>query len=52
VTGGTQSGYFTELLVNDVEESQIPTNTSEPTINEDHAAAKSSRGRTKNFSTQ
>ncbi|RLM85942.1 NAM-like protein [Panicum miliaceum] len=43
-TGGTQSGYFTELLVNDVEESQIPTNTSDPTINEAHAVAKSSQG--------
>ncbi|KAL6838731.1 hypothetical protein ACP4OV_031445 [Aristida adscensionis] len=51
--GGTQSGYVvTDLLVNDVEEYQIPSHTIDPTINEAHATTKSSQGRTKNFSDQ
>ncbi|RLN23807.1 NAM-like protein [Panicum miliaceum] len=51
-TGGTQTGFFTDLMLNEVEESQIPEHTSHPTINEANATAKSSQGRTKNFSTQ
>jgi hypothetical protein len=52
VTGATQSGYFTDLLVNDLEESQVAAPTSDPNINEGPAAAKSSQGRTKNFTTE
>ncbi|KAL6888869.1 hypothetical protein ACP4OV_009895 [Aristida adscensionis] len=50
--GGTQSGYFTDLLVNDVQESQIPSYTNAQTNIDTNATAKSSQGRSKNFSNQ
>ncbi|PVH33385.1 hypothetical protein PAHAL_9G640600 [Panicum hallii] len=45
----TDTGYFTDLLVNDVEESQHPTPPTGPTIHHAPASAKSSQGRSKNF---
>ncbi|KAG2598248.1 hypothetical protein PVAP13_5KG475800 [Panicum virgatum] len=49
---GTQAGYFTDLLVNDLEETQVAQPTSDPTIDDGPAAAKCSQGRSKNFSTE
>uniref|UniRef100_A0A0E0F1R6 Uncharacterized protein n=1 Tax=Oryza meridionalis TaxID=40149 RepID=A0A0E0F1R6_9ORYZ len=42
-TDGTQSGYFTDLLVNDVDESQFAAPTSGPISNGAPTAAKSSQ---------
>ncbi|CAL4915205.1 unnamed protein product [Urochloa decumbens] len=52
--GGTNSGYYTDLLVNGADQSQDltptdPTPPSDPTIQHDRATAKSSQGRSKNF---
>lgn len=52
MTDGTQSVYFTDLLVNDVDESQFAAPTSDPISNGAPTAAKISQGRTKNFTTQ
>ncbi|RLM98055.1 NAM-like protein [Panicum miliaceum] len=51
-TGATGTGYFTGLVLNGVEESQDVTPTSDPIIHQPPATAKSSLGRTKNFSTE
>ena len=45
MTDGTQAGYFTDLLVNDLEETQVAQPTSDPTIDDGPAAAKCSQGR-------
>jgi hypothetical protein len=44
------SGYYTHILVNGVEQSQeLPPTSSEPPIHLARSTAKSSRGRSKNF---
>jgi len=48
----TQAGYFTDLLVSDLEETQVAQPTSDPIIDDGPAAAKCSQGRSKNFSTE
>lgn len=50
--GSMQSGYFTSLLVNDVEASQIAAHQNDPINNEAPAGSKGAQGRTKNFSNQ
>ncbi|PUZ74946.1 hypothetical protein GQ55_1G107300 [Panicum hallii var. hallii] len=47
--GAMDSGYYTDLLVNDDEDSQDHAPPSDPTIHRAPAAATSSQGRSKNF---
>ncbi|KAG2620916.1 hypothetical protein PVAP13_3NG234578, partial [Panicum virgatum] len=47
--GVTDSVYFTDLLVNDYEDSQIPSPPSDPSSQHALTAAKTSYGRSKNF---
>jgi len=49
-TGAMDSRCYTNLLVNEGEDSQDAAPTSDPTIHETPATTKSSQGRTKNFS--
>ena len=45
MTDSAQAGYFTDLLVSDIEETQVAQPTSDPTIDDGPAAAKCSQGR-------